>query len=137
MKNEKSNYKEDRNWKQNLLLHFWLFLYKWTDVWSISIGGLSPNIPPWVDISIDPAIIISTMLKIIRYFLFCYWDYQGNFKFYVNELFRCRKILLLLSKIISVYRGNFENSFSVLKTKYGKLLFKDGIEYEKAICEIC
>ena len=77
------------------------------------------------------------MLKIIRYFLFCYWDYHGNFKFYVNELFRCRKILLLLSKIISVYRGNFEKSFSVLKTKYGKILFKDGIEYEKAICEIC
>ena len=29
------------------------------------------------------------------------------------------------------------NSFSILTTKYGKLLFKDGIEYDKAICEIC
>ena len=78
---------------------FLMFLCKLTNVRSLSSRWLSPNIPPWDDISIDPAIVISNMLKIIRYFMFCYWVYKVNSKFYVNELFFVRQSYSCYEKI--------------------------------------
>ena len=89
------NLKESENLKTKpTLLFLLLFLCILTDVRSFSFKWLSPYAPPWDEISFDVVIVISRMLKRIRYFMLCNWENQ----LFCNQLFCCWKIFLLPSK---------------------------------------